>query len=197
MMSDESASLYQNGAMYCPNCGTSVDGPPCPVCGTVFDAPSTSNVVDTSVTSSTGEYAGWWRRVGATIVDSVILFFPTLVVVDVVSSFSDIYVGAIVGVLVQGAYMVKLLASPRGQTYGNRVVGTVVRDVATNGPISVNQALARWAFIAVYTVFSLSTGTHAQSWVSLLGIVDCAYVLVSTRKQTLHDVAARTVVRRL
>ena len=178
--------------MYCPGCGSQIEGSPCSVCGTVFGA-ATSQMF----TVSGRAYAGWWRRAGATLVDNLILFIPTLLVVAVVSSVTDSVVGALAGVAVQGVYMVKLLAAPRGQTFGNRAAASVVRDASSGQAISTPQALRRWGFIAVYSAFALANSSGATLLVGLLGLVDCLYPLFNARKQTLHDLFAGTVVLKI
>jgi len=59
--------------------------------------------------------------------------------------------GAVIGLVLQGIYMVKLLSGARGQTVGNRVVATRVRDAGNGQAINLLQAFKRWGFIAVYS----------------------------------------------
>lgn len=174
--------------MFCPNCGTRVDGLHCSVCGsTVLSSPDFES-------ATTSQLSGWWRRVGATIVDELVLFIPTYLVLIAVSLFAGLVVGALAGIAFGGIYMVKLLTRPEGQTIGNRVVATQVRDATTGQCLTTRQALKRWGFIAAYSLFGL-TGAHAGTvTVGLLGLVDCLYPLFNARKQTLHDVFAHTIV---
>jgi uncharacterized RDD family membrane protein YckC len=178
--------------MYCPSCGSQIEGSPCSVCGTAFGAATSAGF-----TTSGPAYAGWWRRVGATLVDDLILFMPTLLVVAVVTSITDSVVGALAGVAIQGLYMVTLLASPRGQTFGNRVAASVVRDATSGLGISTQQAVRRWGFIAVYSAFALGNSSGAALVVGLLGLIDCLFPLFNAQKQTLHDLFAGTVVVRI
>ena len=191
--------------MRCTTCGAELHGTYCSTCGTFSGQ---SNGGQTDLASRT-ELSGWWRRVGATIVDSLLLVIPTTIVAVVVAQFAGTTIGELAGVAAQGVYMVELLASPRGQTIGNRMVGTRVRDEVTGAALSRSQALKRWGFIAVYSlleVFSQSgtTSTHALGAagglalvMSLVGLADCLFPLFNTRKQTLHDRFARTLVERV
>lgn len=190
-------ALYQDGPMYCPHCGTPTETSPCKVCGTAFNSVSPLNPLASIMAEESGAlsmYAGWWRRVGATVVDNLILFIPTLLVDAVFSSFGGWFLGALAGVAVQGLYMVTMLSAPRGQTYGNRVALSVVRDAATQQTITRAQSLKRWGFIAVYGILTLSTSARSGVYISFLGLIDCVPALFSARRQTLHDMFAGTVV---
>ncbi|MGC8510342.1 MAG: RDD family protein [Acidimicrobiales bacterium] len=193
--------------MRCTTCGAELHGTYCSTCGTFSGQPDGVG----SGPAPRTELSGWWRRVGATIVDNLLLVIPTTIVAVVVAQFAGTTIGELAGVAAQGVYMVELLASPRGQTIGNRVVGTRVRDELTGAALSRAQALRRWGFIAVYSlleVFSQSssstTSTHALGAVgglavvmSLVGLADCLFPLFNTRKQTLHDRFAHTLVERV
>lgn len=169
--------------MYCAHCGSPRTSSTCPVCGQVTTS------TDTSL------YAGWWRRVGATLSDDLILAPVTLAVLAFLTPVAGGYAGAFIGLCLQGLYMVKLLARPAGQTLGNRVANTQVRDAITGGPLTQNQALKRWGFIALYSLFEL-----ISPWgfivVFLVGLLDDLYPLFDDRRQTLHDKFAGTIVVR-
>lgn len=142
------------------------------------------------------QLSGWWRRVGATVVDELILFLPTYVVLIGVGAFAGIVVGALAGSLLGGFYMVKLLTMPEGQTIGNRVVSTCVRDATTGHVLTNTQALKRWGFVALYSLLGLSGARSGTAFVGLIGLVDCLFPLFNVRKQTLHDKFAGTIVLR-
>ncbi len=174
--------------MFCANCGSSVDDAVCRVCGTPVHA-----TVDNDAVSSV--LAGWWSRVGATLIDSLVLIVPTLMLDLVLGNL----VGQIVAIGVQAAYMISLQTKPSGQTLGNRAVQTRVRDSLTGHVITVRQAAIRWAFIAVYGILEILSSTGSSTLtvsVSLLALADCLYPLVNPRKQTIHDRIARTIVVR-
>jgi uncharacterized RDD family membrane protein YckC len=174
--------------MYCSNCGTQVSGPLCSVCGAT--APLT--LLDDTRASS--ELAGWWRRVWATVVDNLILFIPTLVVYAVVSDVAGALAGALASIAIQGVYMVKLLASPRGQTIGNRIASSRVRDALTGQALTSGQSVRRWIPLAIYSIFELSGSPLVIALVGVVAAADYLYPLFNARKQTLHDKLAGTIV---
>jgi uncharacterized RDD family membrane protein YckC len=174
--------------MFCGNCGSTVDDAVCRVCGTPIETPVAFDAVSTVL-------AGWWSRVGATVIDSLILIVPTLMLDLLLGNL----LGQIAAIGLQAAYMIRLQTQPDGQTLGNRAVQTRVRDSLTGQSISVRQAAIRWAVIAVYGVLEILSSTGSASLtatVSLLALADCLYPLMNPRKQTIHDRIARTIVVR-
>jgi uncharacterized RDD family membrane protein YckC len=127
--------------------------------------------------------AGWWSRVGATLVDTAILLIPILLI----SFLGGRAGGTILAIVVEAAYFTYML-SQRGQTVGNMAVGTRVVDARTGGPISPGRALGRWAAQVLFGigVFLL--------FIPLL--LDYLWPLWDPRNQTLHDKIASTVVVR-
>ncbi len=105
-------------------------------------------------------------------------------------------IGVLAGFAVQGAYLVTMLVSPRGQTFGNRIVATRVCDLATGGIITRRQALWRWGFVAAYSVITLLNNPIASSIVMMIAVVDVLFPLANPLKQTLHDRVAGTLVVR-
>ncbi|NNN00466.1 MAG: RDD family protein [Acidimicrobiaceae bacterium] len=139
------------------------------------------------------QLAGWWRRVGATFADDLILLIPSLIIADLFRSFAGGFVSIIAGLAMEGFYMVALLSSASGQTIGNRVAATRVRDSLTGSVISRQQAIKRWGFIALYGLL-VPVGGPIMYVALLVAIVDIVYPLMNPRKQTLHDLYARTIV---
>ena len=172
--------------MNCTQCGSEVDGAFCPVCGTAVPT-SASGVV----------LSGWWRRVGATVVDSVLLFLPLYVTFILVGDVAGYFAGAVVSFALQGLYMVRFLASESGQTIGNRVVATRVRDALTGAAITRNQALRRWGMISAYSALNIILPPALAGIPAILMLADCLFPLFDGRKQTLHDKFAGTLVVRI
>jgi uncharacterized RDD family membrane protein YckC len=137
--------------------------------------------------------AGWWRRVGATLADDLVLIIPTVLAADLGGAVAGNIGAVTAGVAVQGIYMVWLLSSQRGQTVGNRVAASRVRDALTGHTVSRQQAIRRWAFVAAYGVLGLMGGPLTIT-VGFIGLVDVLYPLFNPRKQTLHDKFAGTIV---
>jgi uncharacterized RDD family membrane protein YckC len=134
---------------------------------------------------------GWWRRVGATVVDALIFFVVALVI--------ELLVHHVVGAVITGAlsvaYFIYLWAQPRGQTVGNIAVGTQVRSAGGGGPITLQQSVIRWACLALPVWISDLLGSSAlSSVVSLYLLVDILFPLWDSRNQTIHDKVAKTVV---
>jgi uncharacterized RDD family membrane protein YckC len=161
----------------------------CGVCGTPV---STYGVAD----SATGQkLAGWWRRVGATFADNVILFLPSLLLQSFFTATSGATIGKLAYAGLQGVYLVKLIATRRGQTIGNRVALTRVRDAASGQGVTMVQALKRWAFVAAYQLVVLIVAGQYALYVLLVVIaIDDLTPLFNHRKQTLHDKFASTIV---
>lgn len=188
--------LYQNGPMYCPSCGTEINGFPCPVCGA-------TSLTAAAGRSTTVVYAGWWTRVGATFFDNLILLLPTLGALLIGDALASASVGVLLSIAVRAAYLIYFLSRPNGQTPGNRIMGTRVRDAATGGAITMQQAVSRWVLIGVYGLVEFSGGTASttvSTWtasLSLVALIDNLYPLMNERKQTWHDRFAGTAVVRV
>lgn len=138
--------------------------------------------------------AGWWRRVGATFSDNLILLLPTLIVYSLFAELDDLVIGALVALAARGVYFVKFLSGERGQTLGNRVAASRVRDALTGRRITSLQAFRRWGFIAIYTAFILGPHPVAQIVFYVAVLSDCLFPLWDPRNQTLHDKFAGTIV---
>jgi uncharacterized RDD family membrane protein YckC len=122
--------------------------------------------------------------------------FPTLNVAFVVTRASDIVVSEILALLIQGAYMVFFLTKPAGQTVGNRVVGTCVRNAHDGTRITSIQVLRRYGLVALYSFLAVAFRNSGTSLVGLVSIVDALFMFFTPERQTLHDLFARTIVVR-
>jgi uncharacterized RDD family membrane protein YckC len=139
--------------------------------------------------------AGWWSRVTATLIDSVILIAPTLLLVLLLGNLF----GEIAALVAQAAYLIVLQTTPDGQTLGNRIAQTRVRDALTGHTISRRQAVIRWVLIGTYGVLGTLPNSGSGGFaitVGFLALFDCLFPLWSPRKQTLHDRMAGTIVLR-
>ena len=174
--------------MYCSNCGSPAEGSPCLVCG------DTGRATLPHHPETTAQLTGWWRRVAATLVDDLILLIPTLVVAAIVRTVAGVFVASLAAVAVEGVYMVKLLSAPAGQTFGNRAVHSRVCDALTGRPLSRQQALRRWGFVAVYGLIGVIGAFALGFLAAVIGLVDVLFPLFNARHQTLHDRFAGTIV---
>lgn len=138
---------------------------------------------------SAWEYAGWFSRVFAALVDSVVLvvliFLVRLVVLAMAHfSRSGLVVALLAGVVVAFFYVVVALARS-GQTFGMRLL-TIRCVQASDGryPIGLGRSLLRW-------VLAFSLG-----FIPFANVVDLLWPLWDPCKQTLHDKAVGTAVVR-
>ena len=124
-------------------------------------------------------YAGWWRRVGAFVVDWMIL----VSLMAAVPGESGLAVVFAVFVLPVG-YFAGLHAYGHGRTIGKWVFGIAVRR-AGGEPVDLARAVGRAIVQGVL-------------WVTFVGgIVDSLVPLGDARRRTIHDRAYGTVVVRL
>ncbi|HEY7930983.1 MAG TPA: RDD family protein [Acidimicrobiales bacterium] len=183
--------------MYCPHCGTPSDDSAtlCHVCGKALAPTLVAPNADAAPGASV--LAGWWRRVGATFADNLILIIPTLFVASIFEGLGGVYTGAVAGLMLQGFYMVWQISARAGQTVGNRVAATKVVDALTGSRVTMTQALKRWGFVAVYSSFEFTGTKGASVVVTVFALVDVLWPLFDARKQTLHDKFAGTLVVRV
>jgi uncharacterized RDD family membrane protein YckC len=139
-------------------------------------------------------YASWGRRVGAYLLDVLIIFVPVMVVIVVAliaaSPDEDDGAWAVVGF----AYLVSLLfpfvyftvlhGRPSGKTPGKSVLGIRVVSDETGGSISYGRAFGRYAIGFVFGIFVLPL------------ILDYLWPLWDTKNQALHDKVVGSVVVR-
>jgi len=201
--------------MYCNQCGTPHALETCPVCG------HNNRVAHSNVTpganvqyfdpETTLPLSGWWRRVGASTVDGLVLAVPGLVLTKAI--------GPMATIVVQLAYFT-LSWRCKSRTMGNMAVGTsVVRD--DGSALTLATAFGRalslvvWNFVtAIGEVILLrhlylegsgqATALHltngwapgaimmATGW--LLSVLNGLWPLWDARRQAWHDKVAGTLV---
>jgi uncharacterized RDD family membrane protein YckC len=136
------------------------------------------------------EYVGFWPRVGASIIDTIIILLitsPLLVAIYGWSYFTDEGKPLIAGPAdfliswVLPAVAVILFWLYRQATPGKMAISARVVDARTGGTLSVGQSIGRYLayFVAILPLF--------------LGII---WVAFDPRKQGWHDKLAGTVVVR-
>jgi uncharacterized RDD family membrane protein YckC len=132
------------------------------------------------------DLAGWWRRVGAYLLDVVILGIALVIVIAVAFAINRalgvlvLVVGLVVYFL---GYWIWFEGGESGQTIGKRMVGIRVRD-ERGGPAGYGKAAAR---NVVARVIGL---------VPIVSLVDVLWPLWDGRNQCLHDKAGSTIVVR-
>lgn len=114
-------------------------------------------------------------------------------------------IGAIVTVVlmlaVTGVYFVYMWTKMNGATVGMRVLKLSVRDQATGGAITQNQAITRWVFLGLPWAINFFYGWGFGLIISLLVLVYYIYLVYSIvtdpMRQGLHDKQAKTVVAKI
>jgi uncharacterized RDD family membrane protein YckC len=156
---------------------------------------------DTTTVGGAPRYAEWWKRVVATIIDSVLLgivngilspilgigadptFDPTTGQLEANGFFARVVLGNIVALVIGIGYYVYFNGGDRGQTVGKMAMKIRVRDETTGGPAGYGKALIRYVVGTVLFIACI-----------IPGIVDMLFPLWDPKKQTLHDKAAGTIV---
>jgi uncharacterized RDD family membrane protein YckC len=139
----------------------------------------------------------------AWIIDAILITIPTLIIVavgglslrvrtsvdafgntrvnsvDVGHFFGIIAIAFVVGVL----YRVLLEGGARGQTVGKMVMAIAVKDPISGGSIGYGRAFVRWLVATVlWYAFTIP------------GVIDVLFPLWDSKKQTIHDKAANSIV---
>ena len=162
--------------MFCTECGTQYDGQQCGACTSA---------------SSQLELAGWWKRVGASLVDFLVLV-PILIVVSIVLVKAQPITALLVSFVLEFMYLSLMWTKRNGQTVGAKAVG--IRVVAADGsPMTPEMAYRR---AAVYQLFNVGS---SMKWVlqplgTIALLLNVLWPLWDPQKQTLHDKAAGTIV---
>lgn len=160
-------------------------------------------------------YAGWWQRVGGSILDVLICLIPLIIVSMVLSlmllglfvgdsennagfayragtfSFSSL-LGVIAYAAVFGPYDVLTHSKRQGQTIGKSAVSIRLVD-ANTGQVPATGAIAtRVGFKVGLRIVGI---IPFVGWIMLpIALLDWLWPLWDPRKQTLHDKIANTVV---
>ena len=127
---------------------------------------------------SSGALAGWWQRVGATVIDGLITAVISLIALG--GGRGAYYAASFLITLV---YTTVLLVA-RGQTVGMMAVGTRVVQAQTGARLTVGPAVARWFVEELLAVTIIG------------GLLDILWPLWDSRNQTLHDKVANSLVVR-
>jgi uncharacterized RDD family membrane protein YckC len=179
--------------MLCPNCGTlNIDiAKYCQRCGKeiAMAAPETAPVIAAQPVRAAFVYAGFWRRFGAVLIDTIPLASiswivgkstetPSMYWWDTDNS-SDVR-GFLMSAIIAWLYYAICESSRAQATLGKLVTGLYVTDEAGER-----------------LTFSRATGRHFGKYISgvLLGI---GFLMAgfTAKKQALHDILAKTLVLR-
>ena len=135
-------------------------------------------------TGSTQALAGWGARVGAYLLDSLILVLPVVAVAVVAivaaggdedsGAFAVVGIAYLLGLVLPFVYFTVLHGGDRGQTYGKRALGIRVVD-ADGAPIGHGRAFGRYAITFLFALFFLPL------------VLDYLWPLWDPKNQSLHD----------
>ncbi len=179
--------------MFCPKCGASNDEQAnfCRSCGfniksITIEPPKTtppqSNITPPAVAPAAPlppqapvQYAGFWPRLGARLIDSIII-----VLLGFLIGIASAGIGAVFGFLIDWLYYAVMESSYRQGTLGKIALGLKVTDL--NGKqISFGRATAR----------------YFADWLNgFTGGLSYLVIAFSSKKQGLHDMIAGTLVVR-
>lgn len=143
--------------------------------------------------------SSWWSRVGAYILDTLILLVPSILIdviianaatnantVDTTNNSGSATLVIVLPTILTAVYFGLLNGTGRGQTPGNRVAGIAVRDAQTGALVGFWRALLRWFVrFALYLLFVVP------------GMISDLWPLWDRQHQTFADKAAGTVMIRL
>ena len=120
------------------------------------------------------EYAGFFERFLAVLIDAVILSIVNAVIRMALGSLVSVFTGLVIGI----AYEVYFLSSPKQATIGKQAMGIIVTDL-NGGRIDPGKAALRWV------------GKIISCLILFIGYIMAAF---TERKQALHDMIAGTLV---
>lgn len=140
-------------------------------------------------------YAGFWIRFVASVADDLLVWIVSMVltrlalgVVFVIlrpaPTFGEAFSGSLIQIVGMGASIAVGFAYYTwmhyryGQTLGKKMVGVIVRDEGTMGPLTLGQSIGRY-FGHFLSVATLGIGYLMAAW--------------SPRKKAMHDHLAGTV----
>ena len=124
---------------------------------------------------ASGPRANFGQRLGAYLIDVIVLAIPYVVLLAIVDQVVAYLVALVLGV----AYFAYFEGSPSGQTPGKKVLKIRVIDFTAGGPIGMGRALIRYV-------------------ARIVSSIPCAlgylWMLWDREKQTWHDKLSSTVV---
>ncbi|MBY0555036.1 RDD family protein [bacterium] len=136
---------------------------------------STTVTPDQPVNIETQQYSGFWRRLGASIIDSIIISLPGMLVGGSISSFTvSIGMPAVIGFLYYPFFDSSALKSTPGKALLNMIVVTEKGE-----RLSFKAAALRY-FASFLSALICYIGYFMQPF--------------TKKRQTLHDIIAEVVV---
>ncbi len=147
-----------------------------------------------------GELSGWWRRVGASVIDGLVVGVVGAMIGALVSSAVDATgdettaITAFLGIVLATAYYGVLMSRPgadNGRTLGKQATG--IRVVRVDGqPITFGFALVREVLVKMILL-----GYIAFVTLYIATLLNYLWPLWDPQNRALHDRMVRTLVRRV
>jgi uncharacterized RDD family membrane protein YckC len=136
----------------------------------------------TSATPAAPMYAGFWRRVAAYYIDSIVVMIPVALIIVPFAFFGETLatIGTVLALVVMFGYFVVMHSSAWQATVGKRVLGVKVTDLEGNR-IGIGRSLVRLL------------GSFVSSLILGVGYLMAGF---TQKRQALHDMIAGTLVVR-
>ena len=139
-------------------------------------------------------YAGWWRRAGALLIDSILVSVVIVAVLGI--AFGGASASEAVGGVLLILAIVLAIAAPifywiywtgkePGQTVGKKVLGIRVRNAEEDRAIGYGASAGRYFITFVFGIFYIPA------------LLDYLWPLWDKQHQTLHDKVANSIVVRV
>lgn len=130
-------------------------------------------------------YASWGRRVGAYLLDSLVLFVPLVLLIGIFVA-ADIWAAVVIAylatIVLPFVYFTVMHGGESGQTYGKRWLGIRVVSDETGNSIGRGRAFGRYAITVVFSFLFIPL------------LLDYLWPLWDTKNQALHDKVVGSVV---
>jgi uncharacterized RDD family membrane protein YckC len=139
-------------------------------------------------------YASWLSRVGAYLLDALILLIPLGIVLGVIfavnpddssGAWAALGLAYALSIVLPFVYFTVLHGNERGATYGKRAVGIRVVSDRTGESIGYGRAFGRYAIAFLFGLFFLPI------------VLDYLWPLWDPKNQALHDKVVGSVVIRV
>ena len=139
-------------------------------------------------------YAGWWRRAGALLIDSLLVAVVAFAIIGLALGVNAVdedaggmllilaIIFAIVGPIF---YWIYWTGKDPGQTVGKRAVGIRVRHAEEDRAIGYGPSAGRYFITFLFGIFYIPA------------LLDYLWPLWDGRNQTLHDKVANSIVVRI
>jgi uncharacterized RDD family membrane protein YckC len=156
-----------------------------------FSAP-TSDAPAAGAAQPVWELSGWWRRVGASVIDAALIYLPIGILFSILEEAAGFPEG--LSILFQLAlasiYFMWTMSKWEGQTVGKKVTG--IRVVRESG-----QAVdAKFAFVRQILVIGFLFDTIAILFLAIPTILNYLWPLWDDKHQALHDKIVKSRVVR-